>query len=541
VFESRSRHQNQSFVPEPPIARQTKFRVIRLQQPASDKRFSAATATWGRTAAARSRVDAVGNEARAMRVYTSALGGCRGAPRQPIAATITPRPETLAMMHLILAFSGLRLLPERVAEVVAPPYDVLDAEGARAGDKPRSFLHFSRPEIDLPPDTNPCAPVVYAKATENVAPMLAEGILARDPEPGFYVYRLTMGIDVQAGIVAAASIAACDANRIRRHEPMRPDKESDRVRQIEAVTAQTGAVLIAYPLAPQVDAILAEAVHGQPAADVTGDDLILHRLWVLTDAQAIATLTAAFDAMSALYVADDHHRLAAASCVAAARQAANPKHTGEESYDSFLSVAFPTHQMRILDFNRGVEDLNGVAEPVFMSRVAERFAVAASPGAVEPSRPVEFGLYVGGRWYPLNIHPEGTPADPAGSSGVRLLSGHLPGPVPGIQDLRRDDCIDFSGGMRCFPLVWRISSRLSARRLPSHAPEVHMVRTEARRRHGLPCPGLIAPLSRVLMGKSSRRPSLRALGARGPGSIPKRGLRLGRSVPRMLARRTLSS
>jgi uncharacterized protein (DUF1015 family) len=353
-------------------------------------------------------------------------------------------------MHLIHPFTGLRPPAKRAAEVIAPPYDVLDTEEARAraAGRPWSFLHISRPEIDLPPDTDPYSPAAYAKARDNLARMLAEGILARDSEPCYYVYGLTMGSHVQTGIVAAASVAAYDSNRIRRHELTRPDKETDRVRQIEALNAQTGPVLIAYPAAPQVDATLAGVAARSPAVEVAADDGIVHQLWVLRDAQAIAALTAAFDAIPALYIADGHHRSAAASRVAAARRAANARHTGEESYNRFLSVIFPAHQMRILDYNRVVKDLNGLAQGDFMSRVAERFAVTSSPTAVKPGQPGEFGLYVGGQWYRLNIRRERIPADPVARLDVSLLSDHLLGPVLGIHDLRRDKRIDFVGGMR---------------------------------------------------------------------------------------------
>jgi len=353
-------------------------------------------------------------------------------------------------MHLIHPFTGLRPLAERAAEVIAPPYDVLNTEEARAraAGRPWSFLHISKPEIDLSPSTNPYAPAVYAKAAENLACMLADGILARDPEPCYYVYRLIMDSHLQTGLVAAASVAAYDANRIRRHELTRPDKEIDRVRQIEALNAQTGPVLIAYPAEPQVDAILSGVAAASPAAEVTADDGIVHQLWVLRDAQAITRLTSAFDAMPALYIADGHHRSAAASRVAAARQAANSRHTGEESYNRFLSVIFPAHQMRILDYNRVVKDLNGLAQRDFMSRVAEGFTVTSSPAAVKPGRPGDFGLYVGGQWYRLSIRAERIPADPVARLDVSLLSDHLLGPVLGIHDLRRDKRIDFVGGMR---------------------------------------------------------------------------------------------
>ncbi|MCZ7654473.1 MAG: DUF1015 domain-containing protein [Rhodocyclaceae bacterium] len=246
-------------------------------------------------------------------------------------------------MSLIKPFRGLRPAPGRAAEVAAPPYDVLSADEARArvGNRPWSFLHISKAEIDLPPETDHYSPQVHAKSRENFDRMIAEGVLRQDEAPCYYAYRLVMGEHVQTGLVAAASVADYDTNRIRKHEFTRPDKEDDRVHQIEALNAQTGPVLLAHPDAPEVDAILAQATVGEPDADVTADDGIRHMLWVIRDAAVLQRLTFAFDAMPALYIADGHHRSAAASRVAAARNAKNSHPTGEEDYNYFLSVIFP--------------------------------------------------------------------------------------------------------------------------------------------------------------------------------------------------------
>ncbi len=356
-------------------------------------------------------------------------------------------------MHLIRPFSGLRPAPGRAADVAAPPYDVLSTGEARVrasgSSRPWSFLHISKPEIDLPENTDPHAPEVYAKARDNLDRMLEAGILARDPAPCYYVYRIVMGKHVQTGLVAAASLADYDSNRIRRHELTQPDKEDDRVRQIEALNAQTGPVLLAYPTAPAVDAILAQAAVGAPGADVTTEEGIRHMIWPVGDPGAIAILTARFDAMPALYIADGHHRSAAAARVAARRRAANLRHNGEESYNRFLTVIFPHHEMQILDYNRVVTDLGALTSPQFLERVAERFALEPSAAPVKPARPGEFGLYVAGAWYRLTIHPELIPAeDPVAQLDVSLLSDHLLGPILGIRDLRRDKRIDFVGGIR---------------------------------------------------------------------------------------------
>jgi uncharacterized protein (DUF1015 family) len=353
-------------------------------------------------------------------------------------------------MSLIQPFPALRPAPGRAQEVIAPPYDVLNTAEARvvAEGRPWSFLHISKPEIDLPPDIDPYAPEVYAKAAENLQKMLAAGVLKQDGQACYYAYRLIMGEHVQTGLVAAASVADYDVNRIRKHEFTRPDKEDDRVRQVEALDAQTGPVLLAYPDSPEVDAILAAASQGEPDADATSESGVRHTLWVIADAAQITRLTALFDAMQAIYIADGHHRSAAASRVCAARKAANPAHDGNEAYNYFLSVIFPGHQMKILDYNRVIKDLNGLDEGTFLERVGQYFSVEAADGAVKPARTGEFGLYLNGRWYKLSIQPELVPTDPVARLDVSLLQNNLIAPILGIDDPRRDKRIDFVGGIR---------------------------------------------------------------------------------------------
>ena len=354
-------------------------------------------------------------------------------------------------MPLIRPFAGLRPASGRAVEVIAPPYDVLSSDEARtrAAGKPCSFLHISRPEIDLPAGTDPYAAEVYARAAENLGVMTRKGILTRDPARCYYACRLVMGGHSQTGLVAAASLADYDTNRIRKHEHTQPDKENDRVRQIDALNAQTGPVMIAYPSAREVDDILARCSAGAPDADATADDGIRHSLWLVRDAGIQARLTRAFDAMPALYIADGHHRSAAASRVAAERRAANPRHTGEENYNYFLAVIFPHHQMQILAYNRVVAGLNGMDAAAFLARVRESFSVETSPTPVKPARPAEFGLYLAGQWYRLAIRRELIPVnDPVARLDVRLLSDHLLGPILGITDLRHDKRIDYVGGIR---------------------------------------------------------------------------------------------
>ena len=225
-------------------------------------------------------------------------------------------------MTLIKPFRALRPAPGRAAEVLAPPYDVLSSAEARerAKGKPWSFLHISKPEIDLDPATDPYDKAVYAKAAENLKRMVADGILMRDAEPCYYVYRLTWRGHTQTGLAAVASLADYATNRIRKHELTTPLKEDDRVRQIEAINAQTGPVMSGYPNAPEIDAILAQAAAGKPDVDVTADDGVRHQLWRIADTTTIDKLTRAFEALPAIYIADGHHRSAAAARVAAARK-----------------------------------------------------------------------------------------------------------------------------------------------------------------------------------------------------------------------------
>jgi uncharacterized protein (DUF1015 family) len=365
-------------------------------------------------------------------------------------------------LSLIRPFAGLRPAPSRASEIAAPPYDVLSTDEARvrAAGKPWSFLHISKPEIDLPLGTDPYAAEVYAKAGENLHKMLQAGVLARDAAPCYYVYRLIMGEHSQTGLVAAASVADYNTNRIRKHEFTRPDKEDDRVRQIDALNAQTGPVLLAYPAAPAVDEILSQASSGTPDADVTAEDGIRHSIWVIRDVAVLAQLTAAFDAMHAIYIADGHHRSAAASRVAAARKTANPAHNGEESYNYFLSVIFPHHQMKIMDYNRVMCDLNGMNAAQFLMRVGESFSVKASATPVKPAQPGEFGLYLSGQWFRLQIRSDLIPTlDPVARLDVSLLQNHLIAPILGINDPRRDKRIDFVGGIRGLPeLEKRVNS-----------------------------------------------------------------------------------
>ncbi len=353
-------------------------------------------------------------------------------------------------MSLIRPFRGLRPKPECANDVVAPPYDVLNTQEARqrATGRPRSFLHISKPEIDLPADIDPFDAQVYAKGKENFAKMIAEQVLIRDAKPCYYAYRLVMGNHQQIGLVAIASVADYNTNRIRKHEFTRPDKEDDRVRQIDALNAQTGPVFLTYRRDASVDAIINTVITGKPVYDLVADDGVKHTLWVIDDEKQIAVLTKTFDAMPCLYIADGHHRSAAASRVAAMRHQTGDANTAA-SHNYFLSVVFPDNQMQILDYNRVIRDLHGMNAEQFKQRIATAFDCEPVATAYKPQRTGEFGMYLDGTWYRLNIKPELIPQqDPVGRLDVSLLQNHLISPVLGIADPRRDKRIDFVGGIR---------------------------------------------------------------------------------------------
>jgi uncharacterized protein (DUF1015 family) len=284
--------------------------------------------------------------------------------------------------------------------------------------------------------------------------MIDAGVLARDETPGYYVYRLTWRDRVETGFAAAASLRAYAENRIRKHELTTPVKEDDRVRQIEAVGAQTGPVMLAYPETPAIDALLARAAAGKPDADVTADDGVRHELWPIQDEATVAELTRAVDALPALYIADGHHRSAAALRVAEAR--------GEKD-GSFLAVLLPQQQMTILDYNRVLRDLNALTPDEVLREVGRRYTIEPSDKPIRPSRPDGVGMVLSGRWHRLSLKPEiaaeaARSEDPVARLPVTLLARNVIEPIFGVADQRRDKRIDFVGGGRGLEELERLVS-----------------------------------------------------------------------------------
>ena len=349
-------------------------------------------------------------------------------------------------MKLLQAFRGLRPVPERVADVIAPPYDVLSSDEARelAKDKPWSFLHVSKPEIDLPPETNPYDASVYAMGASNFNKMKEQGMLIRDEQPCYYIYELTMDGHVQTGIAAAASIQAYDEDIIRKHEHTRPKKEDDRVNQIKALRAQTGPVFLTYRQQNDIDEMVNQVKLTRPVYDLVTDDGIRHRFWIVDDAGQVDWLDKSFSRMERMYIADGHHRSAAAS-----RVCADKKSDGGTSCDSFLAVLVPDDQVQIFDYNRIIRDLNGLSEDDFLENIGRSFSVEKASEPVRPATKGEYGMYLPGQWYKLTINPEFMASgDSVHQLDVSMLHHNLIGPVLDITDPRRDDRIDFVGGIR---------------------------------------------------------------------------------------------
>ena len=354
-------------------------------------------------------------------------------------------------MARIEPFRALRPQPGTAARVASPPYDVLSSDEARAQAEgnPVSFLHINKPEIDLPADVDVNSPEVYATGARNLKRVIEQGIFLREPAPALYLYRQIMGDHPQTGLVAGASIDEYESDQIKKHEHTRPKKEDDRTRHIDALDANTGPVFLTYHARPDVDALVARLTAAAPTYDFVAVDGIRHVLWVVDDVSDRDALVAAFAEIPELYVADGHHRSAAAVRIRAARRGANPHHTGEEPYNFFLSVIFPHDQMLIMDYNRVVRDLGGLDHETFLARVAERFETVPSDEAAKPAAPREFGMYLGGRWYRLRpTAGSWDDADPVSRLDVAVLQNNLLRPLLGIEDPRSDERIDFVGGIR---------------------------------------------------------------------------------------------
>jgi uncharacterized protein (DUF1015 family) len=347
-------------------------------------------------------------------------------------------------------FRALRPPAEKVAEVAAVPYDVVNTEEARAlaEGNPLSFLHVSRPEIDLPEGTHIYADEVYERARANFEAMRGAGTLVEEAEPSLYVYRLRMGGHTQTGVAAAFSVDEYDSDLIKKHERTRPDKENDRTRHVLTLRAQTGPVFLTYRADRRVDALVEAETKREPLYDFEAPDGVRHTVW---RAAAPEQLARCFAEVPALYIADGHHRAASASRARAELKGKNPDHTGGEDYNRFLAVVFPDEQMQILPYHRVVKDLNGLGAEEFLGEVRHRFNVTDGAKREGPAEPGHWHMYLGGRWYGLTLRDDAARTlsdDPTTALDVSLLQNNLLDPVLGVADPRTDKRIDFVGGIR---------------------------------------------------------------------------------------------
>ena len=353
-------------------------------------------------------------------------------------------------MVRIKPFCGIRPPKEYAAEVASRPYDVLNSVEAQAEATERSLLHIIKPEIDFTPIADEHAEEVYRKAVENFARWRSEGWLMQDPEEYYYVYAQTMEGRTQYGLAMCCHYEDYLSGAIKKHELTRPDKEEDRMIHVRNQQANIEPVFFAYPDDPEIDAIVAETVKAEPEYDFTAADGFGHKLWVIRDRKTNDRITELFAAIPALYVADGHHRTAAAARVGAECQTKNPNHTGNEEYCYFLAVTFPASQLRIIDYNRLVKDLNGLTPAELLDKLAESFVVEAKGAeAYRPTGLHNFSMYLEGQWYSLTAK-EGTydDADPIGVLDVTVLSNLVLDKILGIADLRTSKRIDFVGGIR---------------------------------------------------------------------------------------------
>ena len=356
-------------------------------------------------------------------------------------------------MSVIKPFKGLRPTKQYAEKVASHPYDVINSEEAReiAKGNPFSFLHVNKPEIDLPAGTDLHSEAVYEQGAKNLKKIIDDGIIVQDEKPCFYIYKQVMGSHEQIGLVAGASVEEYDNDLIKKHELTRIDKENDRVNHLLSLNAQVGPVFLTYAAKDYIDAIIAELVKNKPEYDFVSDDGIKHIFWVVSDEKYISNIQQEFAQIDYLYVADGHHRSAAASRACQELKSKNPNHSGEEEYNYFLTVIFPHNQMYIMDYNRVVKDLSGLSKQEFLDKISSKFLVRefSATDSYKPAVKHDFGMYLDGIWYKLSAIP-GTwnEAEPIERLDVSILFDNLLEPILGIGNPRTDKRIDFVGGIR---------------------------------------------------------------------------------------------
>ena len=349
-------------------------------------------------------------------------------------------------------FRAIRPCPEVAHAVASRPYDVLDSQEAKeeAAGNSNSFLRVIKPEIDLPDSTDLYSDEVYQKGRETFLEMIAKGTFITDSLPNFYVYRLTMDGRSQTGLVGCCNFEEYYEGKIKKHELTRTAKENDRVRHVETLEANAEPVFFSYRGQKEIDQIVNKVIDSiPPIYDFEADDGIRHELWVSDDASQNEQLSAHFQKLDALYVADGHHRTAAAARVGQRLKEANPHHTGQEEYNFFMAVLFPDDQLKIYDYNRVVQDLNGLDEEKFLEKLSHQFDIQKDDfSKIKPSKIREFAMYLPGQWYRLTPKDAKRSADPVADLDVTILSDLILEPILNIGDLRKSNRIDFVGGIR---------------------------------------------------------------------------------------------
>lgn len=349
-------------------------------------------------------------------------------------------------MAIIAPFTALRPQAQYARQVASLPYDVLNRKEAKeaARGNPNSFLHITKSEIDLPENIDIHDSEVYEKAKDNLHAFIQREVLFRESKPCYYIYQLVMNGKSQTGLVCASSINDYENDIIKKHEFTRPEKEQDRINHISATGAQTGNVFLAYKNIPEIDTLIEKwQTEKKPVYDFIADDGISHTIWVINDDKTIAAITQLFsEKVSNTYIADGHHRAASA-----ARVRFSAAGDSEEA-GYFLTTLFPASQLRIMDYNRVVKDLNGLGKEDFLKHIARNFEVRIHDSAFAPSQLHEFGMYIDGNWYRLTAKPGTYNEDPVGVLDVSILQNNLLDPVLGIKDPRTDKRIDFVGGIR---------------------------------------------------------------------------------------------
>ncbi len=355
-------------------------------------------------------------------------------------------------MAILKPFRGFRPPADIVKDLASRPYDVLDSEEAReeAGNNKYSFLRVVKPEIELPKDVNLYSEQVYNKAKENFEKFIANGWLKQDQKKQYYIYAQTWGSKIQYGIVGCAGVEDYLNNIIKKHELTRPDKEEDRMKHVRKLNANAEPVFFTYPAQKEIDDIVAEFVKDKPVYDFMADDGFGHKFWLIDSDEKVEELEKLFNNVKYFYVADGHHRTAAAALVGNEKKQNNPNHTGQEEYNYFMAVLFPDNQLTIIDYNRVVKDLNGLSADEFLKKLDKDFVVnEVGEKEYKPSEIHTFSMYLEGKWYSLEAKDHTyDDNDPIGVLDVTVLSNYVLDDILGIKNLRTDKRIDFVGGIR---------------------------------------------------------------------------------------------